>query len=425
MNLGGRLYSFVLFLGDIIFFTIALWVTLTIRYWQWPSRELFWNHLIPFSLLFLLWVVVYLIYDLYRRQTLVFESALAGRIIQAQIFNSVLAISLFYFLPFFSQTGVTPKTNLFIYLIISSGLILLWRRFLSQFIYQTGRATMYFDCSGLEVEELKREFGAHPNHQIVLCDKKPAIIVINRYEPVEDSRLADLYRALFRGVQFVSVQDLYEEIFGRIHLSLVNERWFLERVSARPSFLYDLFKRLMDLIIGLILGLISLIVYLPVILAIKLEDGGPVFYYDRRVGRYGKEVKIAKFRTMSLELDLADRHITQVGRVLRRLRLDELPQLWSVVAGRQSLIGPRPEKQEYVELYRERIPFYDARHLIAPGLSGWAQIYHENHPHFFLAEDATREKLSYDLYYVKNRGLWLDITIALKTIKTLLSRSGR
>lgn len=425
MTLGGRLYSFVLFLGDLVFLTISLWITLTIRYWQAPSRELLSQHLVPFSLIFLLWAIVYFIYDLYRRQTLIFENALVGRILQAQIFNSVLAISLFYFLPFFSQTGVTPKTNLFIYLIVSSGLILLWRRFLAESIYQNRRATMHFDCSGLEVEELKHEFSVHPNHHITLKDQKPAIIVINRYEQVDDSRLADLYRALFRGVQFISVQDLYEEIFGRIPLSLVNERWFLERVSARPSFLYDLFKRLMDLIIGLVLGLLSLIIYPFVFLAIKLEDGGPVLYYDRRVGRYGGEIKIAKFRTMSLEPELKDRRVTRVGKWLRHSRFDELPQLWSVVAGRQSLIGPRPERQEYVELYRERIPFYDARHLIAPGLSGWAQIYHENHPHFSIAEDATREKLSYDLYYVKNRSLWLDITIALKTIKTIISRSGR
>jgi lipopolysaccharide/colanic/teichoic acid biosynthesis glycosyltransferase len=237
--------------------------------------------------------------------------------------------------------------------------------------------------------------------------------------------VAELYRLLFRGVRFVGVQDFYEEIFGRVPLSLLNERWFLERVSGRSSFLCDFFKRSMDIIVSLVLGLLSLVIYPFVALAIKLEDGGPIFYYDRRVGRFGKDIKIAKFRTMSPEIDLADRRVTKVGKFLRNLRLDELPQLWSVVRGDQSLIGPRPEKREYVELYRERIPFYDARHLIAPGLSGWAQIYHENHPHFSIAEDATREKLSYDLYYVKNRSLWLDVTIALKTIKTILSHSGK
>jgi lipopolysaccharide/colanic/teichoic acid biosynthesis glycosyltransferase len=275
------------------------------------------------------------------------------------------------------------------------------------------------------VEELKREIARNPNHNLRLTEERPSVVAINRYDDSSDDRVAELYRLMFRGVRFVSVQDLYEEIFGRIPLSLVNERWFLARVSSRSSLLYDLLKRGMDLVVSLVLATISLVLYPFVIVAIKLEDHGPVFYFDRRVGRFGREIAIAKFRTMSLEPELSERRVTRVGRFLRRARLDELPQLWSVLRGEQSLIGPRPEKREYVELYRERIPFYDARHLIAPGLSGWAQIYHENHPHFALAEDATREKLSYDLYYVKNRSLWLDITIALKTIKTLLSRSGR
>lgn len=425
MNFGGRLYSLGLLLGDMVFFTLALGATLTVRYWQWPSSALFWQHLVPFSLLFALWAVVYFIYDLYRRQTLVFEHQLAGRIIQAQIFNSILAMSLFYFLPAFSRIGVTPKTNLLIYLVISSGLILFWRRYLAHWLYRTSRVTMNFDCSGREVEELKAEFQTRPDYRITLDNQNPAMMVINRYEQVEDSRLADLYRALFRGVQFVSVQDLYEEIFGRIPLALVNERWFLERVAGHSSPFYDWGKRFMDLIVALLLGMVTLLVYPFIILAIKLEDGGPIFYHERRVGRYGRDILIAKFRSMSLEADLAERRVTKVGKFLRRSRLDELPQLWSILRGDQSLIGPRPERRDYVDLYRERIPFYDARHLIAPGLSGWAQIYHENHPHFSLAEDATREKLSYDLYYVKNRSLWLDITIGLKTIKTIISRSGK
>jgi lipopolysaccharide/colanic/teichoic acid biosynthesis glycosyltransferase len=115
---------------------------------------------------------------------------------------------------------------------------------------------------------------------------------------------------------------------------------------------------------------------------------------------------------------------TRLGYWLRRLRLDELPQLWSVVRGQQSLIGPRPERPDYSELYRQQLPYYDVRHLIPPGLSGWAQLYHENHPHFQPALDATAEKLSYDLYYVKNRNFWLDLKIALKTIKVLLSVKG-
>jgi lipopolysaccharide/colanic/teichoic acid biosynthesis glycosyltransferase len=117
-------------------------------------------------------------------------------------------------------------------------------------------------------------------------------------------------------------------------------------------------------------------------------------------------------------------HITRVGKFLRTTRIDELPQLWNVFRGDLSLIGPRPELPELVKLYEKEIPYYNIRHLLKPGLSGWAQLYHKNHPHYRPDVSETRVKLSYDLYYIKNRSLLLDLKIALKTIKTLLSRSG-
>ena len=116
--------------------------------------------------------------------------------------------------------------------------------------------------------------------------------------------------------------------------------------------------------------------------------------------------------------------ITRVGKFLRKLRIDELPQLLNVLRGDLSLIGPRPELPELVRVYEKEIPYYNIRHLIKPGLSGWAQLYHENHPHYRANVSETKVKLSYDLYYIKNRSFFLDLKIALKTIKVLLSRSG-
>lgn len=425
MKLGGRREGLILLVGDLLCFTIALWLALFLRYGAWPSADLWLNHLRPFSLFFLLSTLVFFIFDLYRQQTLLFIHSIPSLILRAQFFNVVVIVLAFYFIPYFSQNGLTPKTNLFLYLLISSGLILLWRQYLVGLICHRRSITVRFDCQGAGVEELKEIIKQNSRQRLKLVADHSMMIVVNPYEERSEEQLAKLYQLLFTGVQLVAAQDLYEEIFGRVSLSLVNERWFVERISNSPTLAYDFLKRAMDLVISSILGFLSLPLYPIVWLAIKWEDGGPIFYYDRRVGRHGQEIFISKFRTMTLEPELIDRKITRVGRWLRRTRIDELPQLWNVVFGKQSLVGPRPEKRDYVELYRTRIPFYDARHLIAPGLSGWAQIYQENHPHFDLAEDATREKLSYDLYYVKNRGVWLDITIALKTIKTLLSRRGR
>jgi lipopolysaccharide/colanic/teichoic acid biosynthesis glycosyltransferase len=180
----------------------------------------------------------------------------------------------------------------------------------------------------------------------------------------------------------------------------------------------------MDIVGALIIGIISLPFYPLVFVLIKTTDSGSLFFWDQRVGKNGRVFSVPKFRTMSNEADISARRVTKLGRWLRKARIDELPQVWSVLIGQQSFIGPRPEKPDYVALYREQIPFYDARHFIAPGLSGWAQLHQENHPHFQPKTEATAEKLSYDLYYLRHRNLWLDLKIALKTIRTLLSMVG-
>ena len=171
----------------------------------------------------------------------------------------------------------------------------------------------------------------------------------------------------------------------------------------------------------------SLLVYPCVFLCIKLEDRGPVFYRDIRIGLGGKIITILKFRSMSVGIvpEIGKKVETRTGRFLRKTRIDELPQLINVLRGDLSLIGPRPEQPKLVESYIHSIPFYDIRHLITPGLSGWAQIYHDNHPHHDLDISATKEKLSYDLFYLKNRSIILDIIISLKTIKTMLLSKGK
>ncbi len=185
----------------------------------------------------------------------------------------------------------------------------------------------------------------------------------------------------------------------------------------------------MDILISFVIGAISLLLYPLVYLAIKFDDGGNIFIYQERIGQNNHQIKIVKFRTMSVDDEGVGEEnkvmkITRVGKILRSTRVDELPQLWNVFRGDISLIGPRPELPKLVSLYEKEISFYNVRHLIKPGLSGWAQLYQETPPKFAADYSETKTKLSYDLFYIKNRSFWLDIKIALKTMKTLLSRSG-
>lgn len=222
---------------------------------------------------------------------------------------------------------------------------------------------------------------------------------------------------------------MYEEIFYRIPVSSLRHGWFLENTSHNSKKTFDVFKRLMDVMVAFPLLILSIPFYILVYVLIKLDDGGPIFVTQERVGLKGKSIYIAKFRSMSKNetnlLSGSQNKITKIGKFLRKTRIDELPQLWSVIKGDQSLIGPRPELRSGVSFYEEKIPFYNVRHLIKPGLSGWAQIYHENHPHHGVDVVETTNKLSYDIYYIKNRSFVLDVIIALKTLKTLLGREGK
>jgi lipopolysaccharide/colanic/teichoic acid biosynthesis glycosyltransferase len=257
-----------------------------------------------------------------------------------------------------------------------------------------------------------------------------SVVVIDMQAESVEKNLPQFYNLLFSQVRFVDINVLYEEIFDRIPLSSLSHKWFLENIFLSSGVSYDIFKRMTDVIISLVLGLISLIFYPFIMLAIKLEDRGPVFIIQNRIGRNNLPIRIRKFRTMSFNdneegSNRQNNKITRVGGFLRKSRLDELPQLWNILNGDLSLIGPRPELPALVQVYEKEVPYYSVRHLIEPGLSGWAQLYHEAHPHQGANTEETKNKLSYDLFYIKNRSLALDLKIVLKTIKALLSRTGK
>lgn len=414
----------LLFIGDLVSFYFSLAIAIFIRSGDWPNLDQFVILAVPFTYLFLAWTLVFFASDLYGKQTAMARRRLSSVVFNAQVMNTVLAILFFYFIPYF---GVAPKTILFVCLLSSFILVVLWRRILFINFYRGRKENVLFLCQGAEVRELIEEFKTNRKYNIKVLSsdldnletakRQATLVVINDYDSNRAEEAA-YYQMIFSGVRFVSVSGLYEEVFDRVAVGTISERWFLENVSNRPKPYYDFLKRLFDITAALILGVISLVFYPLVWLLVKLDDGGPLFFSQERVGKNGRIFKIYKFRSMK-----ADK-VTRIGNFLRRTRLDELPQLLSVLVGHQSLVGPRPEKPDYAAEYRRAIKFYDIRHIIPPGLSGWAQIYQDNHPHFTASVEQTREKLSYDLYYIKNRSFWLDLKIALKTLNILLRRKG-
>lgn len=442
--------TLVLFLGDIVFFAFALWLSLYLRAFEVPDRSLFFDHLQPFSLLFAAWAVVFFIAGLYESRSIILaRRALSATLLAAQTFNIMLAALFFFVIPL-SIFGIAPKVLLVIYLPVSFVLVLVWRVALyPRFGLQKPEAAIAVGSRG-EVAELVRALDAAPRAParvaVHLNPASPTIVEDVRQAVAEyqakfiiadfhDSRVAsafpDMYNFLAVGIRFFDAMELYEEVFGRIPLAILDERWFARNVSRFAHTWYDPLKRAMDMGAAAVAGALSLAFYPLIILAIKLDDGGPVFVSLPRIGQDGKTIHIHKFRSMNGndagnygKGGASKLSVTRVGKVLRKTSLDELPQFWNVLVGQLSLVGPRPETPALVGVYAGEIPFYHARHLIKPGITGWAQIYHANDPHAVTDVEATKEKLSYDLYYLKHRSLTLDIVIALKTIKKLITRSG-
>ncbi len=450
MNLVPKREYAVLLVGDIAVFAAALWLTLALRYLEPPSAALFGQHIVPFSMLFVAWVVVFFLAGLYGRHTRLFRSGLLTTIVSAQLINIVIAALFFFFVPAF---GLAPKTILLLYLLVSSPLVFLWR--VSIFPQLRGKKRMrgILIASGPDARALADEVAKDkrspfefeyvldtkesPPHEVIqracrfIAEDEITFLVVDFADRAVSAALPILYDAAFRKPRFALVDavELYQEVFECEPLSLMTYDWILGNVSVSRA--YDVLKRMIDILGAIFAGAVSLIVYPFVIAAIKMEDGGPIFVKLPRVGRYQQQIQILKFRSMTGN-DAGDYgasgksklHVTKVGRWLRLFRIDELPQIWNILRGDLSFVGPRPEAPALANNYNARISYYSARHLIKPGLTGWAQLRHDRHPHHGLAIEETKEKLSYDLYYLKHRSLFLDIFIMLQTIRIVVTARG-
>ena len=432
--------ALILLVGDLVCFALGLWLALYLRYLSVPSLHLWSVHALPFSILSIFWVASFFIAGLYEKHTLFFKRRLAVLLFNAQLANALVAVAFFYLSPSF---GINPKTSLLLYFLVSSGLLFFWRLYGPELLALRSREPAILVGSGEDIEELAREINQNPRYSFHFAEilnspvgareaieRSGANILVADFQDSKNAgEIAEILKGK-SGVRFLDASRLYEDIFDRMPLSLLKPNWSIEHLEE-VSLWYRTARRVFDIVVSFVLGLVSLVFYPFVWIALKLQDGRELFSMQDRVGKDGKIIRLMKFRTMSFtdggkwdSEEAKINKVTPVGAFLRKTRIDELPQLWNILLGDLSLIGPRPEFPKPVADYAEAIPFYPLRHLITPGLSGWAQIYHHAHPHHGVDIEETRRKLSYDLYYLKNRSLVLDLKIALKTIKTLLSRSG-
>jgi len=436
-----KIKQVALMVGDIVLLYISLGLTLFIRYSKLTDNVI--NlHIGPFTIIFIAWIIIFYIGGLYEIRTLKNDLEFLKKLVIAIATSAVLAISIFYLIPSF---GITPKINLFLFIIIFSFAEYLWRSFYNSFLAagtppnrvflvgsnktavlivkqiknnpQLGYKISFWMKEGLKDKEWKHI------SQIILGNNINLIVVPAHIKKNPRAARA-IYKNLALGIEVIDLADLYETIFGKVPLAELEEIWFLENLARRHR-AYETLKRPIEIILSIILIPILVPIMVLVAFLVAVTSGLPIIYTQKRIGQHEREFTLYKFRTMQPDAEAAgprwskanDKRVTSLGRFLRATHLDEIPQLWNILRGELSLVGPRPERPEFVKNLRKEVPYYELRHLVRPGITGWAQI---NFRYGWSLSDAA-EKLQYDMYYIKNRSVALDLLIILRTIKTLFA----
>ena len=421
---------------DAILLLLSLPVAVFLRYGSFLLPEQMKVHYQAFVVIYALWLVVFFIHGLFEVQTFRRYSALVFNLISAMAVNIFVSIFYFYFQP---NLILTPRRFLLINVAVAFVLILGWHLLVKYFLKSRLVEGIYLFSFNNELKELETavldlqylgyKVLGHLNEQTldtVKFEKNSGIILPDNLQ-ANPAVAEKMYRLRTLGVNFYNHKDFYEQLLRMVYLSQLNELWFLENINYQEKRFYNLAKRAVDIILGLVGFLIFLISFPFCALLIKLSSKGKIMFVQERVGKKGEIFKVYKYRTMSsfgpgnTWTSVNDPRITSTGKFLRKSRIDELPQFINLLSGHMSLVGPRPEQPNIVEELKQQIPFYDERHLVKPGLTGWAQI---NNIYAASLEE-TRVKLQYDLYYIKNRSILFDLEIILKTVYYIFTWKGR
>lgn len=432
--------KFILIIGDIFLIYLALLLTLALRYKDFtflpgPQTKIFLFH---FTFISLFWILFLFIFDFYEippfRKVFDFFRNLLIFIFLAVAFGVIY----FYLRP---QPIITPKTILVLDVLIFSLFLCGWRYIFSRILkLQNFREKIVLIGSQPEIKDFSTDLLKQNGYEMVAIFDSNSFLEFSKLkETIEKEKVnsvvfaldfhknKDLVKQIFLNLplklNFISFPSFYESITKKVPLEAIDEFWFLEKLSRPEKRIEEILKRGFDVFFSAIGLLITAILFPFIALAIKIDSPGSIFYIQKRVGRDGKVFTLYKFRTMKEDPDQYKEpwrerdpsQITGVGRVLRKINLDEFPQFWNILKGDLSFVGPRPEWENLARIFEEEIPFYSQRYLIRPGLTGWAQL---NYPASRSVEEA-KEKFQYDLYYIKNRSFFLDLSIILKTIKII------
>lgn len=422
--------TFILLFGDLGAFYLALFVALSLRAGDVVSTGFYNAHIGPFFVLFLALAFILFIVGAYERDFQQRTSSIFNTVLLTVLALAVVAVTYFYFVPL---NDLTPKTNLIFFIPVLFALLFFFRLHIPRFFHfakpralliDGGKRPWAFDVvetltSDSSIEVIEAAIERHAVRRVLMSfsDKRTREL------------LPQLHTLMLTGVVFIDIDPLLEEERGTVDLTVVNEVWLLKHIHKIDRKVFLLIKRCFDIMAALVLLVVCIILWPFVALAIKLQnlfDGtdGPVFITQERLGINRQPIYIYKFRTMRCNDDGAWHNgdtnvVTRIGAFLRRSRIDELPQAWSILLGDLSFVGPRPDMVKLGRTLASEIEYYNIRYVVRPGLTGWAQVTQEVIPQ---SVEESRERLAYDLYYIKRLSLFLELKIMLKTTKLLLTK---
>ncbi len=425
-----QLKIFILFVADIAVAFSALALTILLRYGPENFKQEFSAHIFPFSIIVGLFILVFYIFNLYSFRFNRNIADFSNSFIKSILISFAGSIVVFYI--FGDLFKLTPKTNLLLFTTIF-GLVDFYIRILLKRYFVKNRinrkVVLICEEDDSLIEELRRN--QNIGYDIVaelprfdleqVLAHHPDVLVLSDFLM---HNFEDICTLAERKITVLKVEKFYEEIFQKVPLEHINHENALVYIN-QDKFIYNFTKRMMDVT----LSAITLVVLSPIILLItiliKITSPGPVLFPHRRVSLNGREFTIYKFRSMIVNAEKngavwtsdhkTDPRVTPFGKILRSTHLDEIPQLWNILWGDLSFVGPRPERPEFTKDLAKGIAYYNLRHGVKAGLTGWAQV---NYRYGSSVEDA-REKLKYDLYYIKNRDIFFDVLIILKTVAEL------
>lgn len=421
----------ILGLGDLISLIGAFFIFLITTFPLDSFTYEYHRHASPMVVIGILWIIVFFVFNFYEIENQKPDLVFLKKLGIASSIILILGVVFFYINPL---TSLTPKINLIIFQGISLVLIIIWRKIFFNITYHLHKIRLVIICNDEAHQALLHELKNREHLGFIHCGtfttceaflESQTDADIAMVHNIQSADYPSLEKLLASKIHVMNLAESYEQLLYKIPVHTITNEWIIHSISKTTNIAYRYISRIISILFAITVIITTLPIAIITALCIWCHDKGPIFYSHARTGLHGKPFRLYKFRSMIVESETSgpawtqtnDSRITPVGKIIRKLHIDELPQMYSLLTGDLALVGPRPERPEFVEQLEREIPYYFMRHTIKPGFTGWAQIKFR----YARSIQDSQEKFEYDLYYLKNRHLFLDLGIILKTVQIIFT----